>query len=154
MLLRGLDGGAGTASALEEIRRGLRQAVRRGVFLVHGSNPEEAVFVLNNDAGRRALSQLKASGGAPASGLGPDEAPARARERLNIFALYEDTIGLLSPMIAERLKEAEQRYPARLDPGGFRDSGAGKQAKLAVCRRHPGPLGLGGQGQLVRREQG
>ena len=118
VLLRGLDAGDDPAVALEEIRRGLRQAVRRGVFLVHGHNPEEAVFVLNNDAGRRTLSQLKASGNSPASGTGPDEAPARARERLNIFALYEDTIGLLSPMIAERLKEAEQRYP----PGWIREA--------------------------------
>ena len=57
-LLRGLpvvpdsdeaDGAAG------EIRRGLRQAVRRGIFLVHGSEPEDTVFVMNNDAGRRGL---------------------------------------------------------------------------------------------------
>ena len=69
------------------------------------------MFVLNNDAGRRTLSRLKETGAGPETEFGADEAPPKVRERLNIFALYEDTIGMLSPMIAERLKEAEQRYP-------------------------------------------
>ena len=30
----------------------------------------------------------------------------------DIFALYEENIGLLTPLIAERIKEAERRYPA------------------------------------------
>ncbi len=117
-LLRGIGPAADTSIAIDEIRRGLRLAVRRGVFLVHGSNPEEAVFVLNNDAGRRALAQLKETCVSSSTGMNADEAPARAREKLNIFALYEDTIGMLSPIIAERLKEAEQRYP----PGWIREA--------------------------------
>jgi DnaD/phage-associated family protein len=32
-------------------------------------------------------------------------------ERPNIFALYEQNIGLLTPLIAEQLQEAERRYP-------------------------------------------
>ena len=118
VLLRGLEPEGSADGAVEEIRRGLRLAVRRGVFLVHGSNPDEAVFVLNNDAGHRALARLKETGSnGPASAVA-DEAPARPREKLNIFALYEDTIGPLSPIVAERLKEAEQRYP----PGWIREA--------------------------------
>ena len=123
-LLRGLSvgpeqGGAGGADgAAEEIRRGLRQAVHRGVFLVHGNGPDDTVFVLNNDAGRRSLAWLKENGTAVSEGAGPDEAPARPRERPNIFALYEDTIGTLTPIVAERLKEAEDRYP----PGWIREA--------------------------------
>ena len=40
--------------------------------------------------------------------------PPRIRviaERPNIFALYEQNIGLLTPLIAEQLQEAERRYP-------------------------------------------
>ena len=117
-LLRGLAGGTEADAALEAIKEGLRQAVRRGVFLVHGSSPEEAAFVLNNDAGRRALSQLRERGADVGSELNADEPMPKAKERLNIFALYEDTIGLLTPVIAERLKEAEQRYP----PGWIREA--------------------------------
>ena len=118
VLLRGLEPEGSADGAVEEIRRGLRLAVRRGVFLVHGSNPEEAVFVLNNDAGRRALARLGETGASGAANPVADEAPARPREKLNIFALYEDTIGMLSPIVAERLKEAEQRYP----PGWIREA--------------------------------
>ena len=120
-LLRGLDAKAepgDTGGAAEEIRRGLRQAVRRGVFLVHGSGPNDTVFVLNNDAGRRALQWIRENGTPAGDDAGPDEAPARLRERPNIFALYEDTIGTLTPIIAERLKEAEDRYP----PGWIREA--------------------------------
>ena len=117
-LLRGLDPDGNADGAAEEIRRALRLAVRRGTLLVHGSNPEETVFVLNNDAGRRTLSRLKETGTAPSADLDAAEAPPRAREKLNIFALYEDTIGMLSPIVAERLKEAEQRYP----PGWIREA--------------------------------
>ena len=118
VLLRGLEPEGSADRAVEEIRRGLRLAVRRGVFLVHGSNPDEVVFVLNNDAGRRALAQLKETGATVAPTGVADEAPARPREKLNIFALYEDTIGMLSPIVAERLKEAELRYP----PGWIREA--------------------------------
>ena len=117
-LLRGLAAEVGEEPPVEEIRRGLRQAVRRGVFLVHGSKPEEAVFALNNDAGRRALSRLRETGAGSPSEFSADEAPAKPREKLNIFALYEDTVGMLSPIVAERLKEAEQRYP----PGWIREA--------------------------------
>jgi DnaD/phage-associated family protein len=33
-------------------------------------------------------------------------------ERPNIYTLYEDNIGLLTPMIADALKDAEKEYPA------------------------------------------
>ncbi len=33
-------------------------------------------------------------------------------ERPNIFTLYEQNIGVLTPLIAETLQEAEQEYPA------------------------------------------
>ena len=32
-------------------------------------------------------------------------------ERPNIFAMYEDNIGTITPMLAEELREAEERYP-------------------------------------------
>ena len=120
-LLRGLDAeseSGDSGGAAEEIRRGLRQAVRRGVFLVHGSGPDDTVFALNNDAGRRALAWIRDNGTPTDDGPGPGEAPARPRERPNIFALYEDTIGMLTPIVAERLREAEQRYP----PGWIREA--------------------------------
>jgi DnaD/phage-associated family protein len=37
--------------------------------------------------------------------------PQTAREKSNIFHLYEENIGPLTPLIAEDLKAAEQEYP-------------------------------------------
>ena len=105
--------------AAEEIRRGLRLAVRRGVFLAHETGPGRVYFAVNNDAGHRAIARMKQTGEEPGNGsFGADEAPAGAQERPNIFALYEDTIGWIQPMMAERLKEAEERYP----PGWIREA--------------------------------
>ena len=33
-------------------------------------------------------------------------------QRPSIFSLYEQNIGLLTPLLAEQLVEAERRYPA------------------------------------------
>ncbi len=106
------DGEPGSKPA-DEIRRGLRLAVRRGVFLAHEAGPGQVYFVLNNDAGRRTVARMKQSGTAPESTAArvADEPPAKPRERPNIYALYEDTVGTLSPIVVERLKEAEDRYP-------------------------------------------
>jgi DnaD/phage-associated family protein len=41
-------------------------------------------------------------------------------ERLNIFALYEQNVGLLPPLLAEELREAEERYPAEWIEEAFR----------------------------------
>ena len=118
VLLRGLASEDKADPPEEQLRRGLRQAVRRGTLLVHGSNPDEAVFVLNNDAGRRTLARVREGGAIQDAETGASEPPARPRERPNIYALYEDTIGTLTPIVAERLKEAEDRYP----PGWIREA--------------------------------
>jgi DNA replication protein len=40
----------------------------------------------------------------------------------NIFALYEQNIGIITPMIAEELKEAEKLYPPRWIEEAFREA--------------------------------
>lgn len=115
-LLRGLAGDG--VDAAGEIRRGLRLAVRRGTWLLYrgGGNGDDGgtAFALNNEAGRRALAKLRESGGPPPPA--PEDAPGEPPAldgRPNIFALYEDNIGLLTPILAEELQEAESRYPRR-----------------------------------------
>ena len=97
----------------QEVRRGLKLAVAHGTFLVHGEEGPGQLFLLNTEADRRALARMKQSGeqvtaDAVESGLAT---PAPIQERPNIFALYEDNIGTLSPILADQLKEAEERYP-------------------------------------------
>ena len=45
-----------------------------------------------------------------------------APEPLNIFSLYEDNIGVLSPLIVDELKEAEQAYPQGWIEDAFREA--------------------------------
>ncbi len=43
-------------------------------------------------------------------------------ERPSIFALYEQNVGLLLPMVAEELKDAAERYPAEWIEDAFREA--------------------------------
>ncbi|MBV8695216.1 MAG: DnaD domain protein [Chloroflexi bacterium] len=43
-------------------------------------------------------------------------------ERPNIFVLYEQNIGLLSPLIADELKDAADQYPAEWIEAAFREA--------------------------------
>ncbi len=108
-LIRGLKSEGNDAE--EEIRRGLRLAVTRGTFLTHRPDGATSVFLLNTEAGRREMERLDTGEfRVPVgTGDGPEDLPVL--EKPNIFALYEDGIGSLSPLLAEELKEAEARYP-------------------------------------------
>lgn len=101
-LCGGEDGGA--------LPRGLDLAVRRGTLFratVKAQEREEELFAVNTPANRRAMGALETAGLRVEEPLPPAEASARA----NIFALYEENIGNITPLIAEDLKEAESRYP-------------------------------------------
>ena len=114
-LLKGL-GGPGRAPR-EEIRRGLELAVSRGTLLMHQeSKDDEATqaFILNTDAGRRILTRLRRGedvGSAEADSVDQELEDEPVGAKPNIFALYEDNIGTMSPMLAEHLREAESAYP-------------------------------------------
>ena len=100
----------GDDSAEEAIRHGLRLAVKRKTFLTHQLGGKDTVFLLNTDSDQRAVSRLE-HGEVPGEISAGPEAEVPALEPPNIFALYEDNIGALSPLLAEELKEAEGRYP-------------------------------------------
>jgi DNA replication protein len=55
-------------------------------------------------------------------------------ERPNIFVLYEQNIGLLSPLIAEDLKEAADRYPAEWIEAAFREAVQNNKRKWTYIR--------------------
>ena len=94
------------------LHAGLEHAVTRGTLL-HvvadaGDGPEELYFV-NTERGREAVRTLQR--GERPEGLAPAEPPASEAEQPNIFRLYEQNIGLLTPMLADELRDAEATYP-------------------------------------------
>ncbi len=87
----------------------LQRAVERESLLcaeVGLDSGTEQLYFGNTVQGRAAIRQIKAGQWKPGD---PVEI---LPERPNIYTLYEDNIGLLTPIIADSLKDAEQTYPA------------------------------------------
>lgn len=125
----------------EALARALNSAVERGTLLQIVAPPsavlrqaqdgspgqgsdslgaEEHFYFLNSASGRRALERMERAGKLPRSTIASE--PASAAERPNIFALYEQNVGLLTPIISEELKEAEGEYPADWIEEAFREA--------------------------------
>jgi DnaD/phage-associated family protein len=118
-LARGLAGmGADPEQVLAE---GLAKAVARGSLLRVAVDSELGpleVYALNSEGGRRALARIQ-DGELGAVGTVTVDRPS-VKPRPNIFELYEDNIGLLSPILADELRDAEANYPADWIEDAFR----------------------------------
>ena len=115
--------GAGVSYPLR-MDEALARAVARGTLItgtLRHMGALQEIYALNTESDRRALSPLM-----EASNGHDDAVHAETwetdTERPNIFALYEDNIGMLNPMIADELREAEQLYPAAWIEHAFRES--------------------------------
>jgi DnaD/phage-associated family protein len=105
-----------------ELERALSQAVGRGTLLAisvaHDGVPETCYF-LNTEEGRRTVARVH-RGETQLTAVAMPEGGAPSPTRPNIFVLYEQTIGLLQPMIADELRDAEETYPAEWIEEAFR----------------------------------
>ena len=104
---RGLGEGDFDEAALgldiKEIRRGLGKALERGTLLK--SEKEAMVFYfLNSPRGRLSAEAFAKGQVKPSSG-------SYVPNKSNVFKLYEENIGALTPLLADMLKEAEKEYP-------------------------------------------
>ena len=91
--------------SVDEVRAGIAKAVKRGVILKVEQDAEVFHF-LNSPRGRAAANSFL-HGEHKAAG-----ATSVPFERPNIFRLYEENIGPLTPLIADALKDAEETYSA------------------------------------------
>ena len=102
------------AQAQADLDDGLQRAVERGTLLqaelALRSGPERYYFV-NSPKGRAALRAIQSGQWRPGSEPSAGQI-ASAQELPNIFKLYEENIGPLTPLMADALKEAEETYPA------------------------------------------
>lgn len=95
----------------EDAERGVRLAVERGLLI-----EADGWLLLNTPQNRRSAGRL---GRAPE----PAAAPGPA-ERPNAFQCYEENIGMLTPMIADELRDAEKEYPAGWVEDAIREAAA------------------------------
>lgn len=106
-------------SALEY---GLALAVERKTLLTASLNDDQGthqLYFLNSEGGRLALEKMQ-SGELGVLSVNTAEVVAPYTPRPNIFELYEANIGLLSPILADELKDAEMTYPAEWIEAAFK----------------------------------
>jgi len=116
VLLSSLAETSGGEGPTRVLRSALGRAVERGTLL-RVEPPEEAgtgaLYFANTPKGRAAVEAIS-------RGARPDE--IEVGERPNIFTLYEQNIGMLTPLITEELREAEETYPTSWIEEAFREA--------------------------------
>lgn len=101
--------------AISKLRQTMEKASHRGVFInlvMQQDGKEVTIYLLNDDRGRMAAEQI-ASGKIILSGLQSRSVNLTPPEGTpNLFAVYEQNIGLLTPLISQEISAAEKIYPA------------------------------------------
>jgi len=99
----------------EALRQALVMATRRGTILHLALDRDGAVqdiYFLNTEHDRQIVTKIQ-NGEFSLPGLKTGEQPpVEMKEQPSTFTLYEQNVGMLTPMIAEELIEAEKLYPA------------------------------------------
>ena len=114
-LLESLKIEEGPRPTEDYLREGLELAVTRGSVLhvrLRRTASDQSWFFLNTATSRDAVAALQAGEYSYSeAALGPEPINEVQVYRPNVFALYEQNIGSLTPMIAERLMAAEAQFP-------------------------------------------
>jgi len=91
--------------SVDEIQRGLGKCLERGTLLKI-ENEANAFYFLNSPRGRlTAETFAKGQWRESTQGYAP-------LNKSNIFKLYEENIGALTPLLSDMLREAEKNYPS------------------------------------------
>jgi len=101
-------------SSDEALRSALEMATKRGTIIhmvLDRDGVSEDVYFLNTESDRQVVAKIQ-NGELRLSGLkAVGQTYVEAEEQPDIFTLYEQNIGMLTPKIAEELREAEKLYP-------------------------------------------
>jgi len=89
----------------DEVAMGLEKAVQRGSML-KAEHDADVFYFLNSPRGRAAAEAFARGDWRESARI----MSAPVVERPNLFQLYEENIGPLTPMIADMLKDAEETY--------------------------------------------
>jgi len=106
----------------EALQDALERAVVRRTLLRVTAGPEadrKDWYFVNSEKGRQAVEDLLAGRWTP-EGMG--QAVQLEAQRPNIFVIYEQNIGPLTPLLKDELMEAEDTYPASWIEDAFREA--------------------------------
>ncbi len=113
--------------AEEALRKALEMAAKRGTIIhmvLDRDGTQEDVYFLNTESDRQNMAKIR-SGELNLPRLKAKEQAhldVKTEPQPDIFTLYEQNIGMLTPLIAEELKEAERLYPASWIEDAFREA--------------------------------
>ena len=123
ILMGGMEGE--TKPKGEVLRQALDQAIQHGTMLhlrVDRDGQPEDTYFINSETAKETISKIQ-QGKLPQLVLAPRRSEeAEIKPPSDIFSLYEQNIGMLTPMIAEELQEAEKLYPADWIESAFREA--------------------------------
>jgi len=115
----------GTEQREEVLKRALTLAVEHGILLhleIQQDGKHEDIYLINAETERNIVAKVE-RGEMPSSDFVVRKAKAGdAFTPPNIFILYEQNIGILTPMIVEELREAEKLYPHDWIESAFREA--------------------------------
>lgn len=93
------------------LQAGLERAVARGTLLhvtLRLGSQDDDIYFMNTPNGRNAVQAIEAGQWVPGDAKRPIQLIV---ERPNIFVLYEQNIGSITPYMADQLRAAEEEYP-------------------------------------------
>jgi DNA replication protein len=100
--------------SVSTLKRALESLVRRGVLIhqaMQNGEQTEDLYFLNNEANRLITARIQ-NGEIVLPGLKTETPVAVSLEETpDIFTLYEQNIGMLTPLIADELRDAQKQYP-------------------------------------------
>lgn len=110
-LLQSFKQASPNVNPVQTLDRALNRALNRGTLLavtVVQVGRREEIYFANTPAGREMIAKVESGAWQPDDfGAAVEVLP----DRPDIFRIYEGNIGVLTPMIADELKDAEQTYP-------------------------------------------
>jgi DNA replication protein len=95
----------------DELKNTLKLAIERKTILCLALEKDGEIYFLNTESDRQAIEKIKSGEIKPIGVKTGVATPVTVAEPVNIFALYEENIGMLTPMIAEELKDIMNLYP-------------------------------------------
>lgn len=134
--------------------QGLNRAVERGTLLYAQIEDEigsHDLYYLNSERGRQAHAKVEAGELGVVATSGAEVAPPAKRP--NIFELYEDNISLISPIIADELKDAEATYPPEWVEDAFKIAVENNVRKWSYIRAILERMATAGRGDPQKQKE-
>jgi len=109
----------------EAMKQALDGAVSHNVLLhvrCDAADGTEDLYMINNDEGRKTADKIY-DGEIQLPGMMPSALVLGETGSLrSVFTLYEQNIGILTPIISQQLQEAERQYPADWIESAFKEA--------------------------------